>query len=264
MRESIDNEEERVMRARARGLLPILLFAGIGCGGGSGKTTVPTTGPWVPLKVGNRWTYTVTDVDGKVSAKVQGVTAETVVGGTGPNASKPAFKLVTGDKYDDKNGDVSYQNWVGDVLVRYREVSVGASSGALKKEEYYDPHRVRLDATAENSTAGKTFVQLYKHYTVDTPNVPADAGTAGADGGTSAGDGGLVTTQEDGADSWSVVAVDEEITVPYGTFKALVVERVVPSAQSDKKFWFVRGIGKVKETGVQDQTEVLSEFVPAP
>lgn len=250
------------MKGRARGLLPILLFAGIGCGGGSGKTNQPTTGPWVPLKVGNRWTYTVTEVDGTISAKIQGVTAETVVGGTGPNAAKPAFKLVTGDKFDDKNGDVSYQNWVGDVLVRYREVSVGASSGAVKKEEYYDPYRLRLDATAENTEAGKSWVQLFKNYTVDTPAVPADGGATGADGGT--GDAGLVTTEDNGADSWSVVAVDEEVTVPYGTFKALVVRRIVPSSGSDKTFWFVRGVGKVKETGVNDQTEVLSQFEPAP
>lgn len=250
------------MRTRAYGLLPILLFAGlgIGCGGNSGKTPLPSTGPWVPLKVGNRWTYTITDVDGKVSAKVQGVTAESAVGGTGMFASAMAFKLVTGDRFDDKNGDVSYQNWVNSRLVRYRELSVGASSGNTKKEEYYEPPRLRLDDTDEHNKAGANWPESYKTFTVDTPKAPADAGVP--DGG--AVDAGLVTTEDMIIDVWTVLAVDEEVTVPAGTFKAMVVEKVGNSGASDKKFWFARGVGKVKETGVNDQTEELSSYMLMP
>lgn len=246
------------MRIRAFGLLPILLVAGIGCGSNSSPMNPPSgTGPWVPLKVGNRWTYTVTDVDGSVSAKVQGVTAQTAVGGTGPSASKMAYKLVTGDRFDDKNGDVSYQDWVDSRLVRYREISIGASSGNTKKEEYYDPPRLRLDDTADHNTAGANWPEAYKTFTVDTPPVAADAGTP--DGGAGV-DAGLVTTNEQIVDIWNVVAVDETVTVPKGTFKALVVQRIGNSGASNKTFWFVRGIGKVKETGESDQTEVLSDY----
>lgn len=246
------------MRIRALGLLPILLFAGIGCGSNSGTTDPkPGTGPWVPLKVGNRWTYTVTDVDGSVSAKVQGVTAQTTVGGTGPSASKMAYKLVTGDRFDDQNGDVSYQDWVGSRLVRYREVSIKGSTGATKKEEHYDPARLRLDDTEEHTSKGASWPESYTTVEIDTPAVAADAGVP--DGGAGA-DGGVITTMKQTVDVWNVLAVDETVTVPKGTFKALVVQRIGNSGASDKTFWFVRGIGKVKETGVGDQTEVLSDY----
>lgn len=245
------------MRIRAYGLLPILLVAGIGCGGNSGSMTQPGTGPWVPLKVGNSWTYTVTDVDGSVSAKVQGVTAQTLVGGTGPSASKMAYKLVTGDRFDDKNGDVSYQDWVDSRLVRYREISISGSSGATKKEEHYDPARLRLDDTEGHRSMGDSWPESYTTVEIDTPSVAADAGVP--DGGAGA-DAGVITTMKQVVDVWNVIAVDQTVTVPKGTFKALVVQRLGNSGASDKTFWFVRGIGKVKETGVGDQTEVLSDY----
>ena len=255
------------MRKVASGLLPVLLpiglFVGAGCGSSSSKPPIDTTGPYVPLKIGNQWRYNVTDTDGTVSAKVQGVTAMGVVGGTGPAATTMAFKLVTGDKYDDKNGDVSYQNWADARLVRYREVSVGGSSGKTKKEEYYDGQfKMRVWDDAEHTSAGASWTERYKTYTVDTPKTPDDAG-APADGGTTV-DAGLITTEEMTLEVWSVAAVDEMVTVPAGTFKALVLEKVVPASGSDKKFWFVRGVGKVKETGVGDQTEELSQVTIMP
>jgi hypothetical protein len=252
-------DEERDMRTLAHGLLPILLFAGIGCGGG-GKTPTNTTGLYVPLKMGNKWTYTVTEVDGTVSAKIQGVTAETVVGGMSPESATMAFKLVTGEKFDDKNGDVSYQNWADSRLLRYREISVGASSGNTKKEEYYStPFKLRVWDDAEHLAVGKSWPEQYTTFTVDTPKATGDAG-ADVDGGAAPVDAGLVTTMETSLDVWTVIALDEAVTVPAGTFKALVLEKVVPASGSDKKYWFVRGIGKVKETGVADQTEELSAY----
>ena len=59
------------MRKFASGLLPVLLpiglVAAIGCGGGSGKPNIDTTGPYLPLKVGNEWQYKVTETDGTIS-----------------------------------------------------------------------------------------------------------------------------------------------------------------------------------------------------
>jgi hypothetical protein len=249
------------MRKVARGLLPVLLpialAGGIGCGSGSGTTPTNTTGSYVPLKVGNEWRYNVTDTDGTISAKVQGVTAMGVVGGMGPEAATMAYKLVTGDKFDDANGDISYQNWTADSrLVRYREISVGGSSGKTKKEEYYStPFKLRIWDDAAQLALG-TWPERYKTFTVDTAKTPDDAGAPNADGG-AAVDAGLVTTEEMALEVWTVVALDETVTVPAGTYKALVLEKVVPSSGSDKKFWFVRGVGKVKETGVGDQTEEL-------
>jgi hypothetical protein len=244
----------------AYGLLPILLSAGIGCSSSSSMTPPSTTGAWVPLKVGNQWTYTITETSGKVSAKVQGVVAESVVGGTGPSAAAMAFKLVTGDKFDDKKGDVSYQGVVDSRLVRYREISIGGTSGDTKKEEYYEPPKLRLDESADRVKMGANWPESYTTYTVDT----VKSGDAGTPDGGDPTDAALVTTMEQTIDVWTVVGVDESVTVPAGTFKALVVEKVGNSGSSDKKFWFVRGIGKVKETGVNDQTEELSAYTIMP
>lgn len=257
------------MRKFASGLLPVLLsiglVAGIGCGGGSGKTPTDTTGPYVPLKVGNEWRYNVIETDGTITAKVQGVTAMGVVGGTGPAAAAMAYKLVTGDKFGDENGDVSYQNWENGRLVRYREISVGGSSGRTKKEEYYDGmYKLRVWDDTEHTTATTRWIEAYKTFTVDTPKTPDDAGAPNADGGATVADAGLVTTDEMTTEVWTVVAVDESVTVPAGTFKALVLERIIAANSSDKKFWFVRGVGKVKETGVGDQTEELIKVTIMP
>jgi hypothetical protein len=255
---------EDTMRTVAHALTTVLLVAAIGCGSSSATKDgggQPGTGDWIPLKVGNSWTYQVTEVDGTVSAKVQGVTASIPVGGTGPDAAVTAFKLVTGDKFNDTNGDVSFQKLDGTRYVRYRELSIGATKGTLKKEEYYTPAKLRLDTSDDKIAAGKSWAEAYTDFTVDTPKVSTDGGAdAGDDAGATTVDAGPVTTSVDVIDVWTVIATKESVTVPAGTFDALVVERVGNSGASDKKFWFVRGIGKVKETGASDQTEELSSY----
>ena len=57
------------------------------------------------------------------------------------------------------------------------------------------------------------------------------------------------------SDTWKVIAVAESVTVPAGTFTALVIEK---TGGTPKRYWFVRGVGKVKETGTQ--TEELQSF----
>lgn len=251
------------MRILPRALTVLLLAAG--CGGGSGQSNDGgvDSGSWLPLKVGNRWTYQVTDVDGTVSAKVQGVTAEQAVGGDGDSKDMMAFRLVTGNKFNDPNGDVSFQALVGDRVVRFRELSINGTSGAVKKEEYFGtPWKLRVDAAAEHTAVRATWLESYPDFVVDKPKATtaSDGGATVVDAGASA-DGGLVTTTSQITDVWSVTAVDEPVTVPAGTFKALVVRRLADSGSgTDKSFWFVRGVGKIKETGVGQQTEELLSY----
>jgi hypothetical protein len=61
-------------------------------------------------------------------------------------------------------------------------------------------------------------------------------------------------------DVWSVVAESELVTVPAGQFAALVLMK--GDAATGKKYWYVRDVGKVKETGAQ--TEELVSFSLAP
>lgn len=266
------------MNKLTTGTLSVLLLTAAGCGGGSGQNSDAGSSDWLPLKVGNRWTYQITDVDDTVSVKVQGVTAQQLVGGDGDSKATMAFKLVTGNRYNDAEGDVSYQGLVESRVVRFRELSIEGMTGATKKEEYFStPWKLRVDVSAEHTTAGASWPESYTEFVVDTPKLPtsdaavvtADAGggavaDAGVDdaGVADAGrDAGLITTMTQVTDLWSVVAVDQSVTVPAGTFKALVVRRRANAGTgSDKTFWFVRGIGKVKETGVGEQTEELTSY----
>ena len=253
------------MRIFSKRLVSILLLTA-GCGNGSGQGGdggVGSGGSWLPLKVGNRWTYQVTDVDGTISVKVQGVTAEQAVGGDGDSKDMMAFKLVTGTKFNDPNGDVSFQALVGDRVVRFRELSINGSTGAVKKEEYFGtPWKLRVDATAAHTAVGATWPESYPDFVVDKPKA-----TATSDGGATVVDARDLRRRRPGdhhiqvTDVWSVTAVDEPVTVPAGTFKALVLHRLADSGRGpDKSFWFVRGVGKVKETGVDEQTEELLSY----
>ena len=254
------------MKIILKGSLMLVWLIAFGCGSGSKPASNPVgTGALVPLKVGNRWTYQVTDIDGTISAKVQGVTAEEPVGGTGAFASTVAFKLVTGNKFADVNGDVSYQGVMDSRLVRFREISIDGGSGRVKQEEYYDPPKLRVDDTMEHTTAGTSWPESYLDFVVDTPPATAiDGGQPTSDGGLDDAGPGLVTTFFSVIDVWKVISASDVVTVPAGTFKALALQRLGNSGKTDKTFWFVRGVGKIKESGVGDQTEELSSYSLTP
>ena len=62
------------------------------------------------------------------------------------------------------------------------------------------------------------------------------------------------------SDRWFVER-REMVTVPAGTFDALVLRKVSVAA-AEKTYWYAPGVGKVKETG--GQTEELTEYEVAP
>ena len=52
--------------------------------------------------------------------------------------------------------------------------------------------------------------------------------------------------------TWTVVGVDESVTVPAGTFTCLHVHSVESGAKGyDSEFWYARNVGKVKESGTE-------------
>jgi hypothetical protein len=240
-----------------RYLIVLLITGGTACGSGSTQNSgiVVGTGPFLPLRVGNSWTYQITAIDGTVSAKIQSVVSEEMVGGAGDSQDTVAFKLVTGNQFADPNGDVSYQALVDTRYVRYRELSIEGKTGAIKKEQVFsDPWKLRVDVSAANTVAGTNWSVAYQEVDNDYPKVTA----ASADAGSSAADAGILTTSTEVMESWTVVGFDELVTVPAGKFKSLVVNRIAEG--TNKTFWFVRGVGKVKETGIGDQTEELTTY----
>jgi hypothetical protein len=185
----------------------------------------------LPFKVGNSWTYRVTDDDG-VSTKVTTVEAMEAVGGTGPSQAAMAYRVVTKKGADSADQTISWQAPVGDKVVRYREQSFGATTQMLKLEEHWDPYKLHIDGSAEHTVMGASWVETY----VET-KLPVGEAAASATN----------------ADPWSVVSASEMVQVPAGTFDAVVFEK-----SGNKRYWYARGIGKVKEAG--SQTEELTAY----
>ncbi len=196
----------------------------------------PSTGPLYPWKLGNSWTYRTTE-DGEVSSKVTTLASEEMVGGTGPNATKMAFKVVT--KKGSTDQTISWQALEGERVVRYREQSFKASTGELELEEYWEPSKLHFDMSAAHTAAEAAWVEEYK----ETKLPVAEASSTDTE-----------------RDAWSVDGVDQLVTVPAGTFRALIVRKA--GGSNLKSYWYVPGIGKVKETG--GQTEELESYQVSP
>jgi hypothetical protein len=245
-----------------RAMVLIALVA-TGCGGGGAKSDggnpTPGTGPYLPLKTGNYWTYQVTDTNGDISVKVQTVVSEETVGGVGPYKDETAFRLSTGTKINDPDGDLSWQAVVGERVVRYREQTIEAKDGRVKNEQYWDPPRLRVDETAEHTAKGASWLEPdYAEVNIDVDRIP-DGGTDGDGGTTYVPDGGT-STEEGIRDLWSVISPSEAITVPAGKFDTLVIRRIGNGGASVKTFWFARGVGKVREAEEGKATEELSVY----
>jgi hypothetical protein len=193
----------------------------------------PAPASYLPLAIGATWTFKVTDgEDATVSMKKISVEALEDVGG--PKAGTMAFRLRTDKGDDDKT--VSWQQRVGDRVVRYRELSYKKASDVVKVDDSWTPPRMRVEERPDRLVKGATWTEMFQE--------------------TKTKDGVTTTTPE--VDQWVVDAVDEEVTVPAGTFKCLRLRKVAEPGKVDKIFWFARGVGKVKETG--GQTEELASY----
>lgn len=200
-----------------------------GSGGGSG-------GALLPLAVGNSWTFQVTDSGtGAQGQKTQTVEAFEDVGGS--LAGTMAYRLHTvkpGGAYT-----LSWQDDTGSTVIRLRDQEF-AAGGAQKNETVFDPDKLRVDESPAHTASGAQFSLTYTEHTTDLT-----AGGAQTD----------VSKTED----WAVVAVDESLTTPAGTFSCLHLHRTDSATGSDKEYWFAAGVGKVKEGGL-GQTEILTDY----
>lgn len=205
-------------------------------GGAEDAAASPGLKPLLPWAVGNAWTYRVTDPNDGVSTKVTTIEKEERVGGTGPHKDEMAFKVVTKKGASDQT--ISWQVDVGDKVLRYREQSFGAKTGALQLEEHWDPYKLHIDGSAAHRKAGATWVEVYEE-----TKLPV-------------GEAATTTTERD---RWTVDSPDEVVTVPAGTFHAIVFQK--SGGDSVKTYWYTPGVGKIKEAG--SQTEELVSFEAA-
>jgi hypothetical protein len=210
---------------------------GDGAGAGGEGPTQVTGGPLLPWAVGNRWTYQVTE-DGMISSKVTTIGEQEPVGGDGPKAELMAYKVVTSKK-DGADHTDSWQAPDGDRVLRYREQSFSASSGDLELEEYWDPYKLHVDGSPEHLVEGASWLEEYEE-----TKLPV----------------GDTESQSTRRDRWQIKALSERVTVPAGTFDNAVVFQKIGSDL--KTYWYVPGVGKVKETG--GQTEELMDYELTP
>lgn len=233
---------KRVLQARTILVIATMSLGLPACGSldpaaSGGDAGVRATGPLLPWKVGNSWTYRVTE-SGIIGTKTTTIGDLEPVGGTGPNADKMANKVVT-TKRDATDRTESWQTLVGDNVVRYREKAFSASTGLLEEEEHWMPHKLHIDGTAEHLVKGVSWLEIYQETKLPVNSPPATS---------------------EARDRWTVTSDDEEITVPAGTFHAVVVQKA--GGSSFKTYWYVPGIGKVKETGGQVEELVSFELAP--
>jgi hypothetical protein len=205
---------------------------------GAGSGGEGPSGPLLPWAVGNTWTYQVTQ-DGVTSLKTTTVGELEPVGGEGPNSELMAYHVVTAKGADQKDKTESWQAPSEDEperVVRFREQSFDATSGNLELEEYWEPSKLHIDGTTEHTSAGASWLETYTE-----TKLPV----------------GLSPTTHEVHERWSVIEADATLDVPAGTFQHVIHLQKV-GGSSTKDYWYLRGVGKLEETG--SQTEELTEY----
>ena len=208
---------------------------GAGEGGGGGAPEPVETEPLLPWKSGNSWTYRITKA-GKVTEKTTVVGDEEVVGGMGPNK-----KLLANHVTTDKGQNDHTESWQASSpleplrIVRFREQAFAASTGELDNEVHYSPEKLHVDGTPEHTVKGATWLEKYEETTLIV-NLPP--------------------TSHPVEERWTVLDDNATLEVPAGTFEGVIHLR--KQGNSTKDYWYVRGVGKLKETGTQ--TEELVEY----
>lgn len=222
--------------------LPSIVAAVLAAGCGPGNTLCPGDGStrYLPLAVGAQWTYSVVEPGVPAGTKTNTVEAQEML--TGSKAGVTAFRVRTAKQGE---GDhVSWQEVVGDRVVRHRELTY-ATTGTAQLEELYLPSRLRVDQAAARATAGASWAESYTERTSSlvTQTTPVE-----------------VAKDE----TWTTAGT-ETITVPAGTFTTLKVRKVSTAggtAGSDKTYWYAQGVGKVKEVGAGRTEELSSCLLP--
>jgi hypothetical protein len=174
-----------------------------------------------------------------VSQKTTTIGDLEVVGGDGPNAKAMAYHVTTAKGADLNDHTESWQTPKSDNperIVRYREQGFNATSGKLTDDTYWDPEKLHIDGSAEHSVAGKSWLESYAETKLAV---------------------GLPPTTHDVRERWTVMEDDATLEVPAGKFEHVIHFQKVGSSNT-KDYWYLRGVGKLKETGTQ--TEELTAY----
>jgi hypothetical protein len=213
------------------GTAPPVTDAGNGNGTGNGNGgPVVTTGSLWPLTQGSSWTYRVSG-QGKEgqekppfekTVRVLGPSAVPEVGGT-------AVKV---EDAEPEKVETSWQREENGIVFRVREEDRLVGSGTLTQVRTWEPSTVKALAAMPPSLDW-----TYSRPVVEVTEFPLEK----------------VEEEKERTWVWRVLALEEEVTVPAGTFKALKVQRYRLNSEGaeakGRTFWLVPGVGKVREDG---------------
>jgi hypothetical protein len=231
-------------------LFTLAAFAAVGCGGsgaggsgGSGGSLAAdgampqaTSGRYQPLAVGATWVYNVTDTGVAYTKNSQVMSYEDI---GGMDAGTMGYKLSETIKTSTQL--TWYESTATDER-RHHEQQMDAS-GTLTSEDRYSPNDLRVDESPDHLTAGAAWTVSYM-----------DAHTSA----TKPASDNTIT------ENWTTDAVDEVVTVPAGTFKALKITRTNAADGASKSQWFTQGVGKIRESNTTGHLEELASYnVPA-
>ncbi len=182
-----------------------------------------------PLAIGNTWSYDIKEGTTSIGEKTQTVLELT----THASFDGQAFRLET--VKPSTNRTISYQRKDGADTIRFREDHYKGSE--LKTSETYTPFKLRVsnDMLTVGVERSASFIEQ---------NFDGD---------------GKLTNEIPKDEEWKVMAI-ESITVPAGTFdNAVRVQRTRTITNLVKTYWFVPGVGKIKEIAA-NQTEELTGY----
>lgn len=219
--------------------------AGTGSGSGTGTdggVDAPTNPAqrYEPWRVGATWSYKFTDPTGvkpAATGRKTTIGAQEDVGGlhAGQLAYKAHVETLGGAK------DV-WETPMGDLDVRYKTAYYGAT-GALTETDVEQPSRLKLDESVAHTATGAMFTETFMENVVKTGTAP--------------------TTKSETL-AWKVISTSESVTVIAGTYtNVLHVQRFNAAKAETVDYWYARGVGKLKETGGNNDEE-LEAFTPGP
>jgi hypothetical protein len=219
-----------------------------GTAAGSGGATISdagTEGSFEPSVAGATWLYETDDVDsdGGRATGTKTVTVEKTEPVPG-RSGITAWRIHTVVPGVDAQEQLTWQTESAISIVRYRDdIYAAGGTTTLVSFSVYAPAKGRVDLNPAHLTTGATYTETFTETVTDM------------EGGKSS------TSSSSKAYTWKVINASESITVPAGTFSALHLQKLNGnSAAIDKDYWFVRGVGKVKETSEAGRTELLKSF----
>jgi hypothetical protein len=241
----------KAMTKRQAALAALLLA--VGCGSGGSLPTEPEPGPggvvapppddtppitpvaqslW-PLTTGSTWSY---DIDDPQRGRF---TKTVTVKGPAEVPGQPGVQAIQVESVKPHITELSWQQEADGLVKRLREED-RLPGGNLARTAVWSP------ATLKSLSALREL-----NWTYTQPGVIERVAYFD----------GSVTEEPEKPYEWRVVAVDESVNVPAGTFKALRVERDRTDKTSKRIYWLVPGIGKVKEDSPDGLEELRSYSV---